>query len=69
MLEFVRVLSSLLGREPQIELLPMQPGDVMSTCADVTRLRERVGFEPSTSLRDGLSRFVDWYLPWSVQRR
>jgi UDP-glucuronate 4-epimerase len=68
-LEFVGVLSSLLGREPDIELLPMQPGDVTSTCADVTRLRERVGFEPSTSLRDGLSRFVDWYVPWSVQQR
>jgi UDP-glucuronate 4-epimerase len=66
-LEFVRVLASLLGREVEIELLPMQPGDVMSTCADVTRLRQRVGFEPSTSLRDGLSRFVDWYLPWSTR--
>ena len=67
-LEFVRVLSSLLGREAEIELLPMQPGDVASTCADVTRLRERVGFEPSTSLRDGLSRFVDWYVPWSLRQ-
>jgi UDP-glucuronate 4-epimerase len=67
-LEFVRLLSSLLGREAQIDLLPMQPGDVASTCADVTRLRERVGFEPSTPLRNGLSRFVDWYVPWSLQR-
>jgi UDP-glucuronate 4-epimerase len=66
-LEFVRVLASLLGREAEIELLPMQPGDVMSTCADVTRLRQRVGFEPSTPLRDGLSRFVDWYQPWSAR--
>jgi len=64
-MEVVRVLSSLLGREASIELLPMQPGDVMSTCADVARLRRRVGFEPATPLSEGLKRFVDWYVPWS----
>jgi UDP-glucuronate 4-epimerase len=64
-MEFVRVLSSLLGREAIVELLPMQPGDVTSTCADVARLRQRVGFEPATPLREGLKRFVEWYVPWS----
>jgi UDP-glucuronate 4-epimerase len=63
-LEFVDLLSALLQRTPQLQLLPMQPGDVLSTCADVTKLRQRVGFCPSTPLRDGLARFVAWYLTW-----
>jgi UDP-glucuronate 4-epimerase len=64
-MDFVQSLSSLLDRTPRLELLPMQPGDVVSTCADVARLRQRVGFEPATPLREGLKRFIEWYVPWS----
>jgi UDP-glucuronate 4-epimerase len=65
-LHFIGVLAGLLGKEPQLNFLPMQPGDVSVTCADVSKLRERVGFEPSTTLADGLSRFVDWFRHWNA---
>jgi UDP-glucuronate 4-epimerase len=43
----------------------MQPGDVLETCADVSELAEVVGFTPKTSISDGISRFVDWYLSYA----
>ena len=63
-LEFVRLLSDQLGVTPQIDLLPSQPGDVPMTCADVDKLRARVGFEPATPLSEGLRRFVAWFRSW-----
>ena len=44
-----------------MELLPMQPGDVPSTMADVTELEQAVGFRPSTTIQEGIARFVEWY--------
>ena len=67
-LDFVDQLAACMGKTPQLEFLPMQPGDVPATCADVTRLRERVGFEPSTPLREGLARFVEWFGRWPALR-
>ncbi|MFO1302358.1 MAG: NAD-dependent epimerase/dehydratase family protein [Burkholderiales bacterium] len=59
--EFVRVLSQHLGREPIVELRPMQPGDMRVTYASIDRLRALTGFAPRTPLAEGLARFVDWY--------
>jgi len=66
-LAFVETLSAALGREATLEFLPMQPGDVRATAADVTRLRERVGFQPDTRLEDGLAAFVEWFLSWKAR--
>ncbi len=63
-LEFVDTLAALLGAKPQLHFLPMQPGDVPLTFADVDKLRLRAGFEPSTPLGEGLARFVDWFQVW-----
>jgi len=64
-LDFVQLLADkLTGSAPQLQLLPMQPGDVPLTCADTTKLRARVGFEPSTPLSVGLDRFVEWFRAW-----
>ena len=63
-LEFIRTLSSLLGVSPKLEFLPMQPGDVRTTHANVDKLRARVGFEPATPLREGLAKFVQWFEAW-----
>lgn len=63
-LEFIQTLSSLLGVTPKLEFLPMQPGDVRATCANVDKLRARVGFEPATPLREGLAKFVQWFQAW-----
>lgn len=58
---FVETLERLLGRKAVRTLLPMQPGDVPATFASIDRLREATGFAPTTSLDDGLARFVAWY--------
>ena len=63
-LEFIETLASLLGVTPELEFLPMQPGDVRATCANVDKLRARVGFEPATPLREGLAKFVQWFEAW-----
>jgi UDP-glucuronate 4-epimerase len=66
-LEFVHTLERVLGVPAAIQFLPMQPGDVPATYADTTRLQERVGFAPTTSLEQGLIRFADWYRDWAEQ--
>jgi UDP-glucuronate 4-epimerase len=61
LLYFIQVLEQLLGKEAQKNMLPMQPGDVLTTYADVEDLKREVGFAPQTSIETGLKRFVDWY--------
>lgn len=58
---FIETLEKALGKTAQKEFLPMQPGDVYQTYADVTPLVEKYGFKPSTSIEDGLAKFVEWY--------
>lgn len=58
---FIETLEKALGKTAEKEFLPMQPGDVYQTYADVTPLIEKFGFKPSTSIEDGLERFVRWY--------
>jgi UDP-glucuronate 4-epimerase len=60
-MKVVRLLEDNLGRKAQCELLPMQPGDVPATYADVDDLTRDVGFKPSTSIEDGIRQFVAWY--------
>ena len=59
--EVVRLLEEALGRRASRELLPMQPGDVPETCADVADLEAAVGFRPNTPIEEGVRRFVAWY--------
>jgi len=61
LMEFIELLEEKLGREAEKEFRPMQPGDVRETYASVDGLAEAVGYEPSTSLDEGLDRFVSWY--------
>jgi UDP-glucuronate 4-epimerase len=58
---FIEVLEKCLGIEAQKNILPMQPGDVPRTYADVSDLVRDVGFKPYTSIEVGVARFVDWY--------
>jgi UDP-glucuronate 4-epimerase len=58
---FVEMLEALLGRKARIELLPPQPGDLVETCADLTRVQAAVGYAPRVALEDGLRGFVDWF--------
>jgi UDP-glucuronate 4-epimerase len=57
----VTLLEQELGRKAKIELVPMQPGDVPETCAEIDDLMREVGFRPVTSIEDGVRRFVAWY--------
>ncbi len=64
LLRFVEILESLLGRKAQKKMLPLQPGDVVATFADVADLERDVGFAPATTLEEGLRRLVEWYRPF-----
>lgn len=57
----IQTLEKALGRSAEKNLLPIQPGDVPATYADVDDLVRDVGFKPSTSIEEGVGRFVDWY--------
>jgi UDP-glucuronate 4-epimerase len=61
LMHFIGVLEKALGREAKKNFLPMQPGDVPATFADVDDLAADVGFAPATPLEVGVARFVDWY--------
>lgn len=61
LLDYIGALETCLGRKAKMELLPMQPGDVPSTMADVTELEQAVGFRPTTTIHEGIARFVEWY--------
>lgn len=61
LLDFVETLELAIGRSTEKNLLPMQPGDVPETYADISKLNKAVGFAPRTTIKEGLTRFVDWY--------
>ncbi len=61
LMEVVRLLEEAIGKKAKRELLPMQPGDVPATYADVDDLMREVGFRPSTPIKTGIERFVEWY--------
>ncbi len=61
LMRFIQVIEHALGKEAKKNLLPMQPGDVPITYADVDELMQDTGFRPSTSLEEGISHFVQWY--------
>jgi UDP-glucuronate 4-epimerase len=61
LLDLVAILEELLGVKAQRELLPMQPGDVPATFADISAMTRDFGWRPTTDLRSGLGRFVAWW--------
>ncbi len=64
LLRYIEVLEQRLGRKAERNLLPLQPGDVPDTWADVEDLVSEVGYRPSTPVETGVGRFVDWYLDY-----
>ena len=61
LMKFIGVLENCLGKKAEKNLLPMQPGDVPETYADVDDLAEDVDFKPATPIEKGIKRFVEWY--------
>lgn len=61
LMNFINVLEESIGKKAKIKFLPMQPGDVYSTFADIKFLDDVIKFNPSTSIEEGLKYFVEWY--------
>jgi UDP-glucuronate 4-epimerase len=64
LMKYIEVLEQCLGRKAEKNMLPMQPGDVPDTYADSQVLVDAVGYKPSTSVEEGIARFVDWYVDY-----
>ena len=58
---FVEVLEKAIGKKAEFEMLPMQPGDVRETYADIDAIQRDLGFNPATTIDEGLPRFIAWY--------
>ena len=63
--KFVKLLEEYLGQEAQKNYLPLQPGDVLSTWADIGKARKLLNYDPRTSIEEGLKKFVDWHNTFS----
>jgi UDP-glucuronate 4-epimerase len=61
LMRYIEVLERALGKKAQLEMLPMQPGDVPATMADVSALESDIGYRPKTTVEEGIPRFVEWY--------
>ena len=59
--EMIEIIGEELGVKPKIKELPMQPGDVDQTYADISKAKELIGYEPSTSFKEGIKKFIKWY--------
>ncbi|MDE0951245.1 MAG: NAD-dependent epimerase [Halioglobus sp.] len=60
--DFISAIEKALGKTAQRDLLPMQPGDVAATCANIDDLIEAVDYRPQTPVQEGINHFIDWYL-------
>jgi UDP-glucuronate 4-epimerase len=61
LMDFIKTLGDALGVEPKMEMLPMQPGDVPVTFADVSKARKKLGYVPSVPISEGLPLFTEWF--------
>lgn len=59
--EMINTIGQVLNIEPKIKQLPMQPGDVDRTYADISKARKLIGYQPKTTFEDGIKKFVEWY--------
>ena len=60
--DLIAAIESALGKEAKINQLPEQPGDMPLTCANISKAKKLLGYNPTTQLSDGLPRFIDWFL-------
>ena len=66
LLDFIAEIERATGRSAKMQMLPMQPGDVTTTCADISRMQADFGYTPNTPLRTGIQRFVDWFQEYTA---
>ncbi len=61
LMDFVKTIEASCGKEANKEFLPMQPGDVRASLADVSKAKKMLGYDPKTMIGEGVPRFVEWY--------
>ena len=61
LMDYITVLEKTLGKKAKINFLPLQPGDVPDTCANVDNLEKKFNYKPTTSVTEGVTNFVEWY--------
>jgi UDP-glucuronate 4-epimerase len=61
LMRFIELLEEACGRKAEIQMLPMQPGDVERTYADIDAIQQDLGYSPRTTIEQGIPRFVEWY--------
>ena len=61
-MDYIAALENMLGKKAQVEMLPLQPGDLPDTYADVDDLIEQFNYKPATQVNEGIFMFVEWYL-------
>jgi UDP-glucuronate 4-epimerase len=61
LMDFIALIEKTLGRKAEVELLPMQPGDVKETYADISSSQRDLGFHPAVTIDEGVPRFIEWY--------
>ena len=61
LMDFIGIIEEELGLEAQKNMMPLQPGDVLETSADIEKSKEMLGFSPKTPIRKGIKKFLDWY--------
>jgi len=66
LMDYIEYLEKLLGKKANKEFLPIQPGDVPRTEADVTDLIKDIGYKPSTSIKIGIEKFIEWYKSYYI---
>ncbi len=64
LIDYISALEKALGKKAKKNFIPVQPGDLLATAADTTRLKNWTGFEPTTSIEQGVENFVEWYLSY-----
>jgi UDP-glucuronate 4-epimerase len=69
LMRYIEVLEECLGRKAKKNFLPLQPGDVPETCADIDDLVRDVGYRPATPVEEGVRRFVDWFCEYYGYQR
>ena len=69
LLDVIDVLARALGVEPKLNMLPMQPGDVYATFASIDKLRAAVGYEPRTTIAEGIPVFARWFREYRARRQ
>lgn len=62
LMEMVETIEEVLGKKAKLNRLPMQPGDVNRTCADIAHSKKIIGYNPQTTFKEGIKKFIDWKL-------